>query len=402
MIMKEELIFLIVITILLLILIGLVIFLITRKKSGQTIDNSKEVKKDIQDQFKYLSEFIKDRLDDKFNSLDNHFVNFERYLEKFKGDLLERIKELKDQIEKNLEQIRKENNQSLDGMRTIVEEKLQKTLEEKVKNSFENVQKHLESVQQAVGEMKKVGEEVGNLQKTLTGVKTKGIYGELQLKAILEDILTKEQYDENVKTKKGSNDMVEFAIKLPGKDGENIYLPIDSKMPLEPYNHLLSMYEEGDKSSIVQSQNELKKQIDKFAKDISSKYIDVPNTTDFAIMFLPTESLYAEVLKLGIIEDLQRKYKINIAGPTTMASILSALRMGFETLSIQKRSSDVWNILKSIKQEFDLFTKSYEQVEKKFSETKNEFENLIGRRTRQLGRKLEKIDLIDFEEDNKS
>lgn len=302
-----------------------------------------------------------------------------------------RLNEMADRLAESIRSLQNENSKKLDEMRGVVDEKLQKTLEDRISKSFETVSNQLQEVYKAIGEMRTLASGVDSLQKVLTNVKTKGILGEIQLGAILEEILAPEQYETNVRTKKGSIDPVEFAIKLPGTKDEPIYLPIDSKFPLVPYNNLIDAYDSCDKEAVERAKKVLKTNITNFAKDIASKYIDVPNTTEFAIMFLPVEGLYAEVVKLDLISELQAKYKINIAGPSTMAALLNSLQMGFKTLAIQKRSAEVWNILSGVKTEFENFEKVLTETQTKMDKVQEGLELLVGTRTRKINAKLKGV-----------
>ena len=281
----------------------------------------------------------------------------------------ENIKNIEKTIDNNLKSIREDNTKQLNEMRSTVDEKLQTTLEKRLGESFKQVSDRLEQVHKGLGEMQSIATGVGDLKKVLTNVKTRGVMGEYQLENILEQILTPDQYAKNVATKKGSQANVEFALKLPGKDSDNeVWMPIDSKFPIEDYHSLLDAFEVGDKVEIGKAQNVLIKKIESFAKSISEKYIDPPHTTDFGIMFLPVESLYAEVLRHpGLFETLQRKYKITVTGPTTLSALLNSLQMGFRTLAVQKRSSEVWGILKAVKHEFGEFSGVLEKVHKQLS-----------------------------------
>jgi len=285
-------------------------------------------------------------------------------------------------------------DQNLEKMRVTVDEKLQKTLEARLGQSFELVRSQLESVQKGLGEMQSLAQDVGGLKKVLTNVKTRGTFGEVQLAAILEQILAPEQYEANVRTKKGSAETVEFAIKLPGKDDQDnfVYLPVDAKFPQEAYHALQDAYEKGDVAAVENASKLIDAGIRKFAKDIRDKYIDPPHTTDFGIMFLPVEGLYAEVIRrTSLMEQLQREYKIVITGPTTLAAILNSLQMGFKTLAIQKRSSEVWQILSAIKTEFQKFGGVLEKAQKKINEASNEIDDLVGTRTRAIEKKLRQV-----------
>lgn len=295
----------------------------------------------------------------------------------------------------NLKDIRTENEKKLDEINKVVNEKLENTLNERLKQSFNNVIEQIGGVNKAIGEIKGLASDVGSLKTVLTNVKTKGIVGEIILSNIIKETLTINQYEENIITKKGTNDRVEFAIKLPNQDDSFIYLPIDSKLPLESYHKIVDAQEKGDIETLKLARNELKNQIKKYASDINNKYIDVPNTTDFAIMFLPLEGLYVEVLNLGLFEELKLKYNINIAGPTTFTAILNALQMGFKTLAIQKKSADVFTLLGAVKTEFGKFAGALEKTQKKVSEVSNELDNLIGTRTRMIQSKLKSIEKVD-------
>lgn len=294
-------------------------------------------------------------------------------------------------LENKIADLQEDNSKKLDAMRETVDEKLQETLDKRISQSFQLVNERLEQVYKGLGEMQTLASGVGDLKKVLSNVKTRGILGEIQLQAILEEILAPEQYEMNVATKRGSRDVVEFAIKLPADDNRVVYLPIDSKFPGDKYAQLMDAYEEGDPNKIAFAQRELDIIIKKSAKDIHDKYIDVPNTTEFAIMFLPFEGLYAEVVRRGFVESLQRDYKINIAGPTTMAALLNSLQMGFRTLAIQKRSSEVWDVLGAVKSEFDKFGSVLENAQNKLNLAQKELDNLVGVRTRQIQKKLDKV-----------
>jgi DNA recombination protein RmuC len=295
----------------------------------------------------------------------------------------------------------KSTEQKLEKMRETVDEKLHKTLEERLGQSFKLVSERLEAVQKGLGEMQTLANGVGDLKKVLSNVKTRGVLGEIQLGNILEQIMAPEQYEANVKTKKGSNDHVEFAIKLPGKDDEGnvVYLPVDAKFPQEDYVRLQTAYDEGDIAGIETANKALVQSIKKFAKDIRDKYIDPPNTTDFGIMFLPIEGLFAEVVRQPeVVALLQREYKIIVTGPTTLAAMLNSLQMGFKTLAIQKRSSEVWQILGAVKNEFGKFGDVLEKAQKKINEANKELDNLVGTRTRLMLSKLRKVEELPAKE----
>ena len=305
-----------------------------------------------------------------------------------------RLEAIRITMENRLSSIQNENSIQLDKMRETVDEKLQKTLESRISESFKMVSERLEQVYKGLGEMQTLASGVGDLKKVLSNVKSRGVLGEIQLGAILEEILTKEQYEANVVTKKGSQSFVEYAIKLPG-DSSPVYLPIDAKFPADAYSKLLESYDSGDLTEIESSKSILIKRLKSFANDIHDKYIDPPNTTEFAIMFLPFEGLYAEAVRLGMVEELQRLYKINIAGPTTTAALLNSLQMGFKTLAIQKRSSEVWDVLGAVKTEFDKFETVLESAQSRIEQANSELDKLIGVRTRQIKRKLKDVEAIE-------
>ena len=287
--------------------------------------------------------------------------------------------------------IREENNRQLEQMRQTVDEKLQKTLNDRITQSFQLVNERLEQVYAGLGEMKTLAGGVGDLKKVLSNVKTRGILGEVQLGAILEQILSPEQYEANVKTRPNSTHYVEYAVKLPGTDEGTVWLPIDAKFPIDAYSQLLEAYETGDADAVKAAGSVLEQRIKAFARDIRDKYVAPPHTTDFGIMFLPIEGLYAEVVRRGLIEALQNEYRINIAGPTTMAALLNSLQMGFRTLAIQKRSGEVWKLLGAVKTEFDRFGTVVEAAQQRLEQAGNELDKLVGVRTRQIQRRLAQV-----------
>lgn len=298
----------------------------------------------------------------------------------------------------------KSTEKQLDEMRLMVEEKLQKTLNERIGQSFELVRSQLENVQKGLGEMKNLAEDVGGLKKVLGNVKTRGTFGEIQLAALLEQMLSPEQYEANVKTRQNATEFVEFAIKLPGKDNgkEVVYLPIDAKFPKDVYEQYMDAYEDGDPSLIENTSKQLEITIKRMAKDIRNKYIEPPFTTDFAIMFLPFESIYAEVIRrTTLVESLQKDYKIVVTGPTTLGAILNSLQMGFRTLAIQKRTSEVWNVLGAVKTEFGKFGGMLEKVQKNLQNAGDQLEEVMGKRTRAIERKLRQVEALPTEESRK-
>ena len=298
----------------------------------------------------------------------------------------------------------KSTEKRLDEMRIMVEEKLQKTLNERIGQSFELVRSQLENVQKGLGEMKNLAEDVGGLKKVLGNVKTRGTFGEIQLAALLEQMLSPEQYEANVKTRKNATEFVEFAIKLPGKDNgrDVVYLPIDAKFPKDVYEQYMDAYEEGDTTRIESTSKQLEITIKRMAKDIHEKYVEPPFTTDFAIMFLPFESIYAEIIRrTSLVETLQKDFKIVVTGPTTLGAILNSLQMGFRTLAIQKRTSEVWSVLGAVKTEFGKFGGMLEKVQKNLQNAGDQLEEVMGKRTRAIERKLRQVEALPTEESKK-
>jgi len=311
------------------------------------------------------------------------------------------INEIRVTIEKQLQAIREDNTRQLNEMRQTVDEKLHNTLEQRLGESFKRVSDQLEQVHKGLGEMQTLAVGVGDLKKVLSNVKTRGILGEYQLGNILEQILAPEQYDVNVATKKGSQANVEYAVKLPGKaDDKTVWLPIDSKFPLESYQLLLGALDEGNPAAVDAAQKQLLKAIESFAKDIAGKYLDPPHTTDFAIMFLPVESLYAEVLRSPeLFEKLQRTYRVTITGPTTLSALLNSLHMGFRTLAVQQRSSEVWKVLAEVKTEFGKYSEQLNLVYKQLSTASISLEKLQTTRTSAMERKLRGVEILGIESD---
>ncbi len=303
----------------------------------------------------------------------------------------QKLENIRNTMENKIKSLTEDNNKQLEQMRQTVDEKLQKTLEDRISQSFKRVSEQLEQVYKGLGEMQNLASGVGDLKKVLSNVKTRGILGEVQLGAILEQILSPEQYEENVRTKSSGNERVEFAVKLPGDEDGVVWLPIDAKFPGDAYAKLMDAYDTGDAVIVEAAAKNLEKVIKSEAKDIRDKYIEPPYTTDFGIMFLPFEGLYAEVVRRGLLETLQREYKVNIAGPTTMAALLNSLQMGFRTLAIQKHSSEVWNVLGAVKTEFGKFGEVLASTQDKINKANAELDKLIGVRTRSIMRKLKDV-----------
>ena len=288
-----------------------------------------------------------------------------------------------------------QNAQKLDEIRHTVDEQLQDALQKRVTESFKAVNDQLEQVYKGLGEMQNLAADVGGLKQVLSGVKTRGILGEIQLGAILEEILAPEQYDTNVATIPGSTQRVEYAIRMPGADGGTVWLPIDSKFPGDTYAHLQDAQASGDAQAVENARHALELVLRAEAKDIREKYVEPPYTTAFGILFLPFEGLYAEVVNAGLLEVLQRDYQVNIAGPSTMAALLNSLQMGFKTLAIQKRSGEVWQLLGAVKTEFDKFGQGLSKMQQRLRQTDEELDNLIGVRSRAISRKLRAVQTMD-------
>ncbi len=328
-------------------------------------------------------------------------VKLENDFSGIRAEILTTLDKIRSTNVESMERLRKDNQDSLDKINNTVNEKLQKTLDDKISQSFEAVNRRLAEVYEGLGEMKKVASGVSDLKNVLSNVKTRGIMGEIQLAAILDEILAPEQYGEQVCVVSGSSEKVDFAVKLPGmEDGECVYLPIDAKFPGDTYANLLAAYESGDPNELKLKRAALENEIKRCAKGIQSKYIVPPHTTDFAIMFLPFEGLYAEVVNMGLVEVLQRNYKVNIAGPSTMAAMLNSLQMGFRTLAIQKKSGEVWKILEAAKKEFVTFETVLNNTRNRLRQADEELDKLIGTRTRAINRKLRTVSELDAEEDS--
>lgn len=373
---------------------------IVRNEIGRQMSTQRqELSSQMQSTVKNMGDMISANQTEKMSQLEERIKTFSLENE-------QKLENIRLSVEKRLEYLQNDNNRQLEKMRETVDEKLQKTLEEKMNKSFSLVNERLEQVYKGLGEMQNLAVGVGDLKKVLSNVKTRGILGEIQLKSILSEILSPEQYEENIATKKGSKNVVEFAIKLPADDNGVVYLPIDSKFPGDTYANLRDAIEKGDKNEIDAAAKILVATIKSEAKDIHDKYIDPPNTTEFAIMFLPFEGLYSEVVNRGLVEILQRDYKVNIAGPSTMAALLNSLQMGFKTLAVQKRSAEVWEVLGGVKQEFDKFNDVLVATQQRLDQANKELDKLVGVRTRQIQRKLKNIqspttsisDFSDWEE----
>ena len=307
----------------------------------------------------------------------------------------QKLEELRKTLAENMTTLQAENTKKLDEIRHTVDEQLQDALQKRVTESFKAVNDQLEQVYKGLGEMQNLAADVGGLKQVLSGVKTRGILGEIQLGAILEEILAPEQYETNVATIPGSTQRVEYAIKMPGADGGTVWLPIDSKFPGDTYAHLQDAQASGDAQAVENARHALELVLRSEAKDIREKYVEPPYTTTFGILFLPFEGLYAEVVNAGLLEVLQRDYQVNIAGPSTMAALLNSLQMGFKTLAIQKRSGEVWQLLGAVKTEFDKFGQGLSKMQQRLRQTDEELDNLIGVRSRAISRKLRSVQSLD-------
>lgn len=342
-----------------------------------------------------LSEMQKQSAD----GIAKQLAQFEARLQSFEKSNSEALAQMRETVSRQLLDIKDDNGKRLEQIRTTVDEKLQTTLEEKMTRSFKTVSEQLEAVYKGLGEMQTLASGVGDLKKVLSNVKTRGILGEMQLGAILSEILAPEQYDTDVATIPDSQNRVEFAVKLPGSDG-TVYLPIDSKFPGDTYSALLAAYDSGDKAAVDTAYKELAVRIKQCAKDIHEKYVMPPYTTNFAVMFLPFEGLYAEVVNHGLVEELQRAYQINVAGPATMAALLNSLYMGFRTLAIQKRSNEVWQILGAVRSEFEKFEEALDATQKRMRMVESDLEKLVGTRTRAITRKLKSVDRLEIDSES--
>lgn len=384
-----ELILLIIITTLL--VVNIVIHL-TKSNKG----DSERLENIIRLEMKSNREEISSEIRNLRNELTQTLYNNQRANNDIQKEKFELMSRQQDALIKSTEK-------RLDEMRIMVEEKLQKTLNERIGQSFELVRNQLENVQKGLVEMKSLAQDVGGLKKVLTNVKTRGTFGEVQLSALLDQMLSPEQYESNVKTKKNATEFVEFAIKLPGKDDVDgtVYLPIDAKFPKDVYEQYYDAYEAGDAALIDSSSKQLEITIKKMAKDIHDKYLDPPYTTDFAIMFLPFESIYAEVIRrTALVEYLQKEMKVIVTGPTTLGAILNSLQMGFRTLAIQKRTSEVWKVLGAVKTEFGKFGGMLEKVQKNLQNAGDQLDEMIGKRTKAIERKLRQVEEMPEVESN--
>ncbi len=371
--------------------------------------NARGLREEIQMMLSLIKDSFNTNLTINLNHLNKQLSeNSKENREEMKAGLLsfeDKIERLKETVYVQLNSLQSVNSSKLDEMRNLVEEKLQSTLEKRLGESFKQVSDRLERVHQGLGDMKNLASGVGDLKKVLSNVKNRGILGEYQLANLLEQILNRNQYESNLKCKEDSDFRVEYAIKIPSRDQDSkfIYLPIDAKFPLENYYQLQEAYNNGDTEIIEENRKNLAIRMKQCAKDISKKYINPPFTTDFAIMFLPTEGLYAEVLsKIGLFEEIHQKYRVVISGPTTLGALLNSLQMGFKTFAIEKRSGQVWKLLGEIKKEFGNFGNVLQETQKSILGANKKLDDLIGTRTRAIERKLRDVEELPVSSENKN
>jgi len=352
----------------------------------------------VEDNLKTLNEQAKTDGTAMRVALENAFKGFQESFDRNVAAFNELQREKFGQLESKQNELVQGTERKLETIRVTVEEKLEKTLSERLGQSFDTVGKQLIEVQKGLGEMQTLAQDVGGLKKVLSNVKMRGGIGEVQLAMLLEQILAPDQYESNVKTKSNSDDLVEFAIKLPGRDNNDkpVWLPVDAKFPKDVFEQLQTAYDHGDASQIESAQKNLENTIRKMAKDISDKYVDPPHTTDFGILFLPFEGIYAEVVrKASLLEDLQRKFKVIVTGPTTLAAILNSLQMGFKTLAIQKRSSEVWQVLGAVKKEFENFGGLMQKAQKNIQTGLDQLDDVMGKRTKAIQRRLRGVESLN-------
>ena len=340
---------------------------------------------------KALNALLSERMDGLNATVSQRLAEVEKQFKEFRDQSAAAQELLRKTMEERMTVMQTANNEKLEQMRATVDEKLQKTLDERISQSFKMVNDRLTEVYKGLGEMQTLAGDVGDLKKVMAGVKTRGILGEIQLGAIISEILSPEQYEENAVTRPGTSNRVEFAIKLPGEGDIPVYLPIDAKFPADAYHHLVDAYETGNPDAIKAASSELETRIKSSAKDIRDKYVEPPYTTTFGIMFLPFEGLYAEVVRMGLVDVLQSQYRVSVAGPTTLAALLNSLQMGFRTLAIQKRSGEVWEVLGAVKTEFGKFEDVLAKVQTRLEQTGKELDTLVGTRTRKINSKLKSV-----------
>lgn len=366
------------------------------KSLGEMVSqNQKDLNNTVTDKISVLDKNLSDKQENLQKSVTYSLTHQEERFKTFSVENEQKLDNIRTTVEKRLGSLQEDNSKKLDEMRQVVDEKLQKTLDERITQSFKSVNDNLQQVYKSVGEMQTLATGVGDLKKVLTNVKSRGILGEIQLGSILSEILAPEQYEENVEIKKGSGKRVEFAVKLPADDDKTVYLPIDSKFPGDSYTNLVDAYDNGSKDEINAAVKVLLATVKNEAKDINQKYISPPYSTDFGILFVPFEGLYAELVNRGMVEELQRSYKVNLAGPSTMAALLNSLQMGFKTLAIQKRSSEVWEVLGAVKTEFGKFEDVITKAQNSLNQASRQLDDLVGVRTRAINRKLKSVTTLE-------
>ncbi|MEW6005026.1 MAG: DNA recombination protein RmuC [Stygiobacter sp.] len=373
---------------------------ISRSRS-EINSNSKEQREEISGAVLKFGEQLSRNLSNISEMQKNQLDHFANQLKNLTQTNEDKFRQLQEKVENQLKEIQDKNEKKLEEMRLTVDEKLHSTLEKRLSESFSLVSDRLEAVREGLGEMRNLASGVGDLKRVLTNVKTRGTWGEIQLENLIEQILTREQYEKNFPTKKESNDRVEFAIKMPGRNDQNngfCYLPIDAKFPIEDYQRLVQAQENGDANLVDEASKAIEARIKLEAKSIKDKYIDPPNTTDVAILFLPVEGLYAEVLRRpGLFEKIQNDFKVIIAGPTTISAILNSLQMGFRTLAIEKRSSEVWSLLSIVKSEFIKFGEVLDKTQEKLEQASKQIDS-AKTRTRVIERKLKDVEINPSDE----
>ena len=360
-------------------------------------DNSVNVRDEIERCMQSFGDMITKNQREIGNMQTERFAQIEKTTAELKTTLDRRLDVLRQETTQAIDKLRTENSEQLMVIRKTVDEKLQETLESRISKSFQLVSERLEQVYKGLGEMQTLSRGVGDLKKVLSNVKTRGILGEMQLGAILEEMLSPTQYETNFATVPNSRNVVEFAIKLPDSSGNVTYMPIDSKFPADTYEALINAYETADKAEVDTAAKMLRTRLISEAKDIHEKYVAPPHTTDFAIMFLPVEGLYAEAVNRGLIEELQSKYKVMVAGPSTMAAMLSSIRMGFKTLAIQKQTSEVWEILVNVKMEFEKFESVLTATQNKLNQANAELTKLVTTRTNKIIKSLDKVESLELD-----
>ena len=360
-------------------------------------DNSVNVRDEIERCMQSFGDMITKNQREIGNMQTERFAQIEKTTAELKTTLDRRLDVLRQENTQAIDKLRTENSEQLMVIRKTVDEKLQETLESRISKSFQLVSERLEQVYKGLGEMQTLSRGVGDLKKVLSNVKTRGILGEMQLGAILEEMLSPTQYETNFATVPNSRNVVEFAIKLPDSSGNVTYMPIDSKFPADTYEALINAYESADKTEVETAAKMLRTRLISEAKDIHEKYVAPPHTTDFAIMFLPVEGLYAEAVNRGLIEELQSKYKVMVAGPSTMAAMLSSIRMGFKTLAIQKQTSEVWEILVNVKMEFEKFESVLTATQNKLNQANAELTKLVTTRTNKIIKSLDKVESLELD-----